>query len=71
MKLNKEFIFSFQPYEPEKFNNRRRFGVSANTLFFYIGEDNAKTVFEKAKKMQTDKMRLKFRTKGVVDVYNK
>lgn len=68
-KFNKEYKIVFQPKEKEAYNNNRRFAVGAGRLVYYIGEDNAKTCFDKAGKMTTDKLRFKFRKMGIVDFY--
>ena len=67
--FNKEYKIVFQPKEKEAYNNNRRFAVGAGRLAHYIGEENAKTCFEKSEKMKTDKVRFKFRKMGIVDFY--
>ena len=67
--FNKEYKIVYQPKEKEAYNNNRRFAVGAGRLAHYIGEENAKTCFEKAEKMKTDKVRFKFRKMGIVDFY--
>lgn len=69
--LNREFRFTFQPKDKEKFGGKRRFSVGAGRLAEYIGTDNAEKVLEKAWEMIEDKKRFKFRVQGIVDVYVK
>lgn len=68
-KFNKEFKIVFQPKEKEKFNNKRRFAVGAGRLSIYIGESNAQVVFSKGEKLSDDKLRIKFRKHGIIDIY--
>lgn len=68
-KYNKDFKIVFQPYAKENYDNKRRFAVGAGRLEAYIGKDNAQTVFEKGMKIKTDKIRIKFRKHGIVDIY--
>ena len=68
-KFNKEFKIVFQPKEKEKFNNKRRFAVGAGRLSIYIGESNAQVVFSKCEKLSDDKLRIKFRKHGIIDIY--
>ena len=71
VKINKEFKIVFEPKEKERFNNNRRFAVGAGKLADYIGEQNAQTLFEKAMKTKTDKVRFKLIVQGIVDFYVK
>ena len=68
-KCNNEFKIVFQPKEKEKFNNKRRFAVGAGRLSIYIGESNAQVVFSKGEKLSDDKLRIKFRKHGIIDIY--
>lgn len=68
---NKDFKIVFQPYNKEEHGNKRRFAVGAGRLEVYIGKGNAETVFEKGMKIKTDKIRIKFRKHGIVDIYLK
>lgn len=67
--FNKIYRIVFQPKEKEKFNNNRRFAVGAGRLDHYIGEEKAKICFDKAEKLTKDKIRIKFRETGIVDIY--
>ena len=69
--INKNFRIVFQPKNNEKFDDKRRFFVSAARLEEYIGKSNAEKVIQKAWESKTDKIRLKFRENGIVDVYVK
>ena len=69
--INKNFRIVFQPKNKEKFDNKRRFFVSAAMLEDYIGKSNSEVVFKKVWNSKTDKIRLKFRENGIVDVYVK
>ena len=46
--INKNFRIVFQPKNNEKFDNKRRFFVSAARLEEYIGKSNAEKVIQKA-----------------------
>lgn len=70
MKLNKEFKVVFQPKDIELYG-KRRFGVGACSLQKYIGENNANTAIQKALNLRTDKLRLRFRKHGIIDIYLK
>lgn len=65
------FRFVFQPKDKSKFQGKRRFYVGSGQLKEYIGEHNAKTVFQKAEELRDDKKRMKFRETGIVDIYVK
>lgn len=70
----KNFRIVYQPYKRTDLillNRSRRFYVGSGQLGLYIGSKNAETVFKKADKMTTDKIRLKFREHGIIDVYVK
>jgi hypothetical protein len=67
---NNRFRFVFQP-NPSLGYDSRRFGVSANRLYSYITSANANTAFDKAWSMRSDKLRLKFRKYGILDIYVK
>lgn len=68
-KFNREFKIVFQPKEKENFNNKRRFAVGAGRLEIYIGKSNAEVVFKKGMELTKDKIRIKFRKHGIVDIY--
>lgn len=68
-RFNKEFKIVFQPKNKEQFDNKRRFAVGAGRLENYIGKSNTDAVIKRAEKMTTDKIRIKFRETGIVDVY--
>lgn len=70
MTHNREFKIVFQPKYKNLFHSRR-FGVGAKSLHKYIGHKNATTVFVKMLKCKDDKLRLKFRKHGIVDIYCK
>ena len=67
--FNKNFKIVFQPKNKEKFENKRRFAVGAGRLEIYIGKSNTEVVIKKAEQMMTDKIRIKFRETGIVDIY--
>lgn len=67
--INKNFRIVFQPKNKEKFENKRRFAVGAGRLEIYIGKSNTEVVIKKAEQMMTDKIRIKFRETGIVDIY--
>lgn len=69
--FNKEFKFVFRPKNSENFGGRKAFGVSANTLAQYIGEDNAAKLLEKVWNMLEDKSRFKYRVQGTIYAYAK
>jgi hypothetical protein len=66
----KEFYVVVQPYQNLGYK-KRRWLVSLNNLYRYIGSHNANTALTKALSMRTDKHRFKFRTFGIVDFYVK
>lgn len=76
---NKHFRFVFSPNvcEPVDFYlmmfgyNSKRFLVGAGALKNYIVEKNAVTVLKSIENMQTDKMTVKFRKCGKIEIYNK
>ena len=68
-KFNREFKIVFQPYNKSEYQNKRRFGVGAGRLEIYIGKSNADVVFKKGMSLISDKLRIKFRKHGIVDIY--
>ena len=66
-KFNREFKIVFQPYNKSEYQNKRRFGVGR--LEIYIGKSNADVVFKKGMSLISDKLRIKFRKHGIVDIY--
>lgn len=79
--LNKNFRFVYQPkinviyciptLDFETQRKDKRFLVGAGTLAKYITQRNAETVIKSALKMKTDKLTLKFRKYGKIEVYVK
>lgn len=70
----KNFRIVYQPYKRSDLillNRSRRFYVGSGQLSLYLGTKNAETVFRKADEMKGDKMRLRFREHGIIDVYVK
>ena len=68
-KFNQEFKIVFQPYNKSEYQNKRRFGVGAGRLEVYIGKSNAEVVFKKGMSLISDKLRIKFRKHGIIDIY--
>lgn len=48
-----------------------RFLISINRLDYYIGSENANKVLLKAENMKTNKVTLKFRKYGKIEIYLK
>lgn len=71
MIVNKEFRFTFQPKDPGLYEGKKRFSVGAHSLHKYIGQKNAASVLATAMESTGDKVRIKFRKMGWVDVYAK
>ena len=71
--LERNYRFVFQPYKKTLMTAERgrRFYVGSGQLEMYIGVKNADTVIRKAEAMKTDKLRLKFRETGIIDIYLK
>ena len=68
-KFNREFKIVFQPYNKSEYQNKRRFGVGDGRLEVYIGKGSAEVVFKKGMSLTSDKLRIKFRKHGIVDIY--
>lgn len=68
--LNRNYRIVFQPKDAAQYHSRR-FAVGAGRLAEYVGASNAAGCFGKAEQMKTDKIRLKFRKMGIVDIYVK
>lgn len=68
--LNREYRVVVQPYHYQR-GRYKRWAISANSLSNYIGAQNANTAFVKASVSRSDKVRLKFRSFGIVDIYLK
>ena len=68
-KFNREFKIVFQPHNKSEYQNKRRFGVGAGRLEVYISKSNAEVVFKKGMELTKDKIRIKFRKYGIVDIY--
>ena len=69
--LNKHFRFVFSPKNKDRFNKRPRFLIGAGSLVSYLGERNAETVQKAALKSKTDKVTVKFRKCGKIEIYTK
>lgn len=63
-------LFVFEPKSPHFYTNKR-FLVSAKRLHFYIGVNNANKCILKNSTQKTDKLTLKFRKFGKIDIYLK
>lgn len=66
--LNKQFRIVYQENDCKP---RRRHLVGAGRLHLYIGEDNAKSCFDRAEKSKTDKTEYRLRVAGKVIFYVK
>lgn len=70
---NTYYKIVFQPKDTSLFNHRRRFGVGVKSLQNYIGEANKETVIKTVKKKEVsvteNKIRMKFRKWGIIDIY--
>lgn len=69
--VNREFRVVFVPYNPEKYNGRRRFAIGGGSIWKYIGEENAATAIEKAFNCPDDSFTKKFRKHGKIIFYTK
>lgn len=63
-------LFVFEPKKPH-FYTYNRFLVSKSRLHFYIGIDNANKCVLRNSIQKTDKLTLKFRKFGKIDIYLK
>lgn len=68
--MNKDYLIVFTPVEKRKYINKR-FLVSMNQLKKYIGLNNANKAFLKAENLKTNKLTLKYRTYGKIEIYLK
>jgi hypothetical protein len=68
--MNKDYLIVFTPLEKRKYINKR-FLVSINQLKKYIGQNNANKAFVKAENLKTNKLTLKYRTYGKIEIYLK
>ncbi|MEA9415914.1 hypothetical protein [Flavobacterium sp. PL02] len=68
--MNKDYLIVFTPLEKSKYINKR-FLVSMNQLKKYIGSNNAYKAFVKAENLKTNKLTLKYRTHGKIEIYLK
>jgi hypothetical protein len=69
-KLNRDFRIVFTE-KKEIGKKRKRHFVSANTLKIYIGEDNANKLIESMKSISIDKVTVRFRKYGKIEIYCK
>lgn len=69
--LNRNFRIVFQPKNADECGGKRRFLVGAGRLEDYIGTHNAHTSFERALASTEDKIRIRLRKFGIVDIYVK
>lgn len=69
--LERNYRFVFQPYKRTLMTAERgrRFYIGSGQMEMYIGQKNTETVLRKAEAMKTDKLRLKFRETGIIDIY--
>ena len=68
--LNKNFRFVFTP-KLNIYNGKTRFLIGAGSLGLYLGDTNANNVEKSALKSKTDKVTLKFRKVGKLEIYVK
>ncbi|MEA9415706.1 hypothetical protein [Flavobacterium sp. PL02] len=68
--MNKDYLIVFTPVDKSKYINKR-FLVSMNQLKKYIGPNNANKAFLKAENLKTNKLTLKYRTHGKIEIYLK
>ena len=69
--LNKNYRIVFQPKDTSACGGKRRFFVGAGRLEDYIGVNNAHQAIERAEASMEDKIRIKLRKYGIVDIYVK
>lgn len=69
--LNRNFRIVYEPKNLEFTGGKRRLFVGAGRLADYIGEDNARMSFDRALASTGDKIRIKLRKLGIVDIYVK
>jgi hypothetical protein len=70
--LNRDFHFVYQPKDPKvKKLLGRRVLIGAWRLHNYIGIDNARKLIKATKKIREDKVSIKYRKYGIVDIYSK
>lgn len=63
-------LFVFEPKQPHFYTNNR-FLVSSTRLHFYIGLNNANKCLLRNSLQKTNKITLRFRTFGKIDIYLK
>ncbi len=68
--LNKHFRFVYSPKNVQN-NKRNRFLIGGGSIASYIGTINALTVQKSALNSKTDKVTLKFRRYGKIEIYVK
>jgi len=71
MNLSKHFIIRFTTRKGQHFGRYFRKLVKADHLDRYIGETNANNALQTIKKFDGDKLTLKYRTRGRVEVWPK
>jgi hypothetical protein len=69
--INKDFIITFQPKQPELFGGKRRFSVGGFSLHKYVGEHNAIQAIIGAFNSSEDKYTKRLRKCGRIDFYRK
>jgi hypothetical protein len=68
--MNKDYLIVFSPKDRTKYINKR-FLVSINQLKKYIGLNNANKAFLKAESLKENKLTLKYRLYGKIEIYLK
>ena len=68
--MNRDYLIVYSPKDFTKYPNKR-FLVSINQLKKYVGDLNANRTILKAEKLTTDKLTLKFRSYGKLEIYLK
>ena len=68
--MNKDYLIVFTSKDFTKYPNKR-FLVSVNQLKKYVGDSNANKAILKAKELTVDKLTLKFRSYGKIEIYLK
>ena len=67
----KNTLVVFEPKNKDLFSNKRRFLIGSFNVAAYIGQKNALVVAERVKTCRMDKLTIKFRKYGKIEIYFK
>lgn len=67
--INKYFMITFSPKQPELYGGRKRFSIGGGQLVKYLGESNTHALIMLAQKSLKENVVKRFRKMGTIKLY--